>query len=81
MSVYTETAASVNWSRDNRRHYAEYATGAQLYRENKPVAACANNTQRQGYRDAESGDMAARLVKSMTAQGISYSAAVESMVV
>lgn len=64
----------------NRRSYADYATGGQLYRDGKPQSACTNGTQRTGWRDAHDGDIASRLVNGMTRQGMSHSAAVETVV-
>lgn len=81
MNTLTDAGASVNrQNSQERRHYAEYAAGAALYRDGKLLTACANSTQRAGYRDARSGDEASRLVSTMTRQGMSRRTAIETVV-
>lgn len=76
-SIMTVDDTSVNWQDRNSR---DYALGGRLYDLGRPLASCGNRWQRTGWCDARTGDEASRLVSRMVAQGMSRSAAVETVV-
>lgn len=46
-----------------------YSTGIDLYRGGKPVTACVNKWQRQGWHDARSGERAHHVIAAVVASG------------
>lgn len=58
MNSVAETQAQVNWS-----------IGFNLYADGAPLTACANNLQRQGWRDAKCGERACAVIDTVFAAG------------
>jgi hypothetical protein len=58
MDNVTQSPSFINW-----------ITGFRLYNDGFPLDACANNKQRQGWRDAAAGERACQVVDAVKAAG------------